>query len=53
MISHLDRIENIVETGENTGNRKCWLPVFSPLPTLFAKPYFPGVVKTWLQNKYE
>ena len=31
MISVFDRIENIVRK-----RRKCWLPAFSPLPTVFS-----------------
>ena len=27
--------------------RKCWLPAFSPFPTLFSKAFFERVVKTW------
>ena len=33
----LGRIENIVGKGEN---RKCWLPAFSPFPTMFFKKLF-------------
>ena len=35
------RVENIVGKGE-----KCWLPVFSPFPTMFSKGFFCGVVKS-------
>ena len=27
--------------------RKCWLPAFSPFPTMFSKGLFPRVVKSW------
>ena len=39
MISVSDRVENIVGKGENAGyqQRKCWLPAFSPFPTMFFK----------------
>ena len=37
----LGKVENIVET------RKCWLPVFSPFPTIFSKGLFFLVVKSW------
>ena len=26
--------------------RKCWLPEFSPFPTMFSKGFFPRVVKS-------
>ena len=26
--------------------RKCWLPTFSPFPTMFSKGFFPRVVKS-------
>ena len=33
---------------ENSGKRrKCWLPAFSPFPTMFSKGFFHGVVKRW------
>ena len=35
----MERIEYIV--------RKCWLPAFSPFPTLFSKGFFFKVVKSW------
>ena len=31
----LEWVENIVEKGE-----KCWLPAFSPFPTIFSKDFF-------------
>ena len=31
--------------------RKCWLPAFSPLPSLFSKGFFPRVVKSGLCGK--
>ena len=34
----LGRVENFV--------RKCWLPPFSPFPTMFSKGYYLRVVKT-------
>ena len=37
----LGRIENIVGKGE-----KCWLPAFSPFPTMFSKAFFSRVVKS-------
>ena len=53
----LGRVENIVGKGENVGNagkskkhcwkkRKCWLPAFSPFPTMFSKGFFLKVVKS-------
>ena len=27
--------------------QKCWLPVFSPFPTMFSKGFFHRVVKSW------
>ena len=27
--------------------RKCWLPAFSPFPTMFSKGFFFRVVKSW------
>ena len=51
----LGRVENIVGKGENAGNqlftkhcgkrRKCWLPAFSPFPTMFSKAFFNRVIK--------
>ena len=26
--------------------RKCWLPAFSPFPTMFSKAFFLSVIKT-------
>ena len=40
-ISVLDRIENIVGK-----RRKCWLPAFSPFPTMFSKIFSFNVDKT-------
>ena len=34
-------LENIVVKGE-----KCWLPAFSPFPTMFLKGFFPRVIKS-------
>ena len=45
--SHFDRVENTAGKGENAGRRKCWLPTFSPLPTVFSKALYLGVVKSW------
>ena len=28
--------------------RKCWLPAFSPFPTLFSKIYSSGSLKVWI-----
>ena len=36
----LERVENIVGK-----MRKCWLPAFSPFPTMFSEGYFFRVVK--------
>ena len=36
----LESVENIVGKGEN-----CWLPAFSPFPTMFSKGLFPRVLK--------
>ena len=41
MISLLDRVENTVGKGE-----KCWLPAFSPFPTVFSKAFFLRVAKS-------
>ena len=38
--SDFDRVENMM--GEK--KRKCWIPVFSPLPTIFSKVLFPRFV---------
>ena len=27
--------------------RKCWIPAFSPFPTIFSKGFFLRVVKSW------
>ena len=41
MISFFDRVEN------NVGKRrKCWLPAFSPFPTVFSKAFPLRVVKS-------
>ena len=40
MIFLIDRVSNIVGQG-----RKCWLPTFSPFPTLFSKGFFLGFLK--------
>ena len=37
----LGRMENIVGNGE-----KCWLPAFSPFPTIFSISLLPRVVKS-------
>ena len=42
MISLYNRVENIVGKGE-----KCWLPAFSPFPTMFSKSFFYRVVESW------
>ena len=41
-------MEKIVGKGENAGyqHRKCWLPAFSPFPTIFSKGLFCRVVKS-------
>ena len=36
----LEKVENIVGKGE-----KCWLPPFSPFPTMFSKAFFPRGLK--------
>ena len=36
----LNRVENIVGK-----KRKCWLPAFSPFPTVFPNGFFERVVK--------
>ena len=41
MISLLDRIET--HTGKG---RKCWLPAFSPFPTVFSKAFFHRNIKS-------
>ena len=41
MISLLDRVENTVGKRE-----KCWLPAFSPFPTVFSKDFFLRVVES-------
>ena len=40
LISVFDRAENIV----GSESRECWLPAFSPFPTMFSKGFFPRVV---------
>ena len=41
------RVENIVGK-----RRKCWLPAFSPFPTMFSKGFFPrGREKSSLCNE--
>ena len=35
-----ERVENIVGKGA-----KCWLPAFSPFPTMFSKTSFQGPLK--------
>ena len=40
-ISLFDRVENTVGKGE-----KCWLPAFSPFPTVFSKAFFCKFVKS-------
>ena len=44
----LSSVENIVGTlWEHCGKRrKCWLPAFSPFPTMFSKGFSIGVVKS-------
>ena len=37
----LGRVENTVE------KEKCWLPAFSPFPTMFSKSFFLRVVESW------
>ena len=37
----LERVENIVGK-----RRKCWLPAFSPFPTIFSKDFLPRSVKS-------
>ena len=39
MIYVFDSVEKIVN------RRKCWLPAFSPFPTMFSKGFFLTVVK--------
>ena len=41
MTSVSDSVENIVGKG-----KKCWLPAFSPFPTMFSRAFFFRVVKT-------
>ena len=34
--------------GKHCGKkRKCWLPAFSPFPTMFSKGFFFRVIKSW------
>ena len=42
------KIENCLKKGrKHSGKRrKCWLPAFSPFPTMFSKCFFPKVVKS-------
>ena len=42
MISVFDGVENTVGNGEN-----CWLPTFSPFPTVIFKAFFVRLVKSW------
>ena len=44
-ISLLDRVENPVGKGKNAG-KKCWLPAFSPVPSVFSKAFLFKVVKS-------
>ena len=46
MVFILEQVENIVEKGENTGYQ-CWLPAFSPFPTMFSKGLLYRAVKSW------
>ena len=41
IISAFDRVKK--HCGKR---RKCWLPAFSPFPTMFSKAFFFGVVKS-------
>ena len=41
MISLFCIVENTVGKG-----KKCWLPAFSPFPTMFSKAFFSRVVKS-------
>ena len=34
------------KVANTVGEGKCWLPVFSPFPTLFSKGFFLTVVKS-------
>ena len=43
MISVFDRVENIVEK-----TRKCWIPAFSPFPTMFSKGFLYRVTKVMI-----
>ena len=36
-----ERVENIVGK-----RRKCWLPAFSPFPTMFSKGFLPRAIKS-------
>ena len=38
----LVRVEKDMQDG-----KKCWLPPFSSLPTMFSKGFFPKIIKGW------
>ena len=40
---------NCIAKGTNNcgKRRKCWLPAFSPFPTMFSEGFFPRVIKSW------
>ena len=40
------KAEIFLEWIENIVGRKCWLPAFSPFPTMFSKGFFIRVVKS-------
>ena len=42
-----EKLKFLLERVENTGKRrKCWLPAFSPFPTMFSKGYLYRVIKS-------
>ena len=47
-----EKLKFLLERVENTGKRKkCWLPAFSPFPTMFSKEFLYSVVKSGLCGK--
>ena len=43
-----EKMDFVLGTVENIAGkrRKCWLPAFSPFPTMFSKGFFPRIVKS-------
>ena len=43
----LTKILVLDRVGRNRKRRLCWLPAFSPFPTMFLKGFALQVIKTW------